>query len=82
MHTCLTNSFLCCVDGTKLLLSTGSGFGKSASTVELSPAAVRFNSEVEQEYEKCFFTVKGMTCASCVATIEKNIGKMEGEQMS
>ncbi|XP_025084861.1 copper-transporting ATPase 1-like isoform X3 [Pomacea canaliculata] len=65
-------------NGTKLLLSTGSGFGKSASTVELSPAAVRFNSEVEQEYEKCFFTVKGMTCASCVATIEKNIGKMEG----
>lgn len=32
----------------------------------------------DTEYEKCFLRVTGMTCASCVATIEKNLGKMEG----
>ena len=30
------------------------------------------------EYEKCYLKISGMTCASCVATIEKNIGKIEG----
>ena len=43
---------------------------------------VRFDSEVDDagDLEKCFLTVKGMTCASCVATIEKNINRMEGGQ--
>lgn len=32
----------------------------------------------DEEYDKCFLKVTGMTCASCVATIEKNLLKMEG----
>ncbi|XP_055894274.1 copper-transporting ATPase 1-like isoform X2 [Biomphalaria glabrata] len=28
--------------------------------------------------EKCYLNVSGMTCASCVASIEKTVGKMEG----
>jgi len=35
----------------------------------------------EEEYDKCFLKVTGMTCASCVATIEKNLAKMEGEPL-
>ncbi|XP_064610075.1 copper-transporting ATPase 1-like isoform X2 [Liolophura sinensis] len=42
--------------------------------------SVRFNKEVmdDSDLEKCFLRVTGMTCASCVATIEKNLLKVEG----
>ncbi|XP_041357192.1 copper-transporting ATPase 1-like [Gigantopelta aegis] len=51
----------------------------------LSPSSsVKFHKsddDIEMaEYEKCYLKVSGMTCASCVATIEKNIGKIEGIQ--
>ncbi|XP_052281912.1 copper-transporting ATPase 1-like isoform X3 [Dreissena polymorpha] len=32
----------------------------------------------DEEYDKCFLKVNGMTCASCVNTIEKNLAKLEG----
>ncbi|XP_060556609.1 copper-transporting ATPase 1-like isoform X2 [Ruditapes philippinarum] len=32
----------------------------------------------EEEYDKCFLKVTGMTCGSCVASIEKNLMKVEG----
>ena len=32
----------------------------------------------EEEYLKCFLHVGGMTCASCVAAIEKHVNKLEG----
>jgi len=32
----------------------------------------------EEEFDKCFLKVTGMTCASCVASIEKNLVKVEG----
>ncbi|KAL3879473.1 hypothetical protein ACJMK2_031769 [Sinanodonta woodiana] len=32
----------------------------------------------EDEYDKCYFKVTGMTCASCVNVIEKNLMKVEG----
>ncbi|KAL3879471.1 hypothetical protein ACJMK2_031767 [Sinanodonta woodiana] len=32
----------------------------------------------EDEYDKCYFKVTGMTCASCVNAIEKNLMKVEG----
>jgi hypothetical protein len=35
----------------------------------------------EEEYDKCFLKVTGMTCGSCVASIEKNLMKVEGRSM-
>ncbi|KAH9495243.1 ATPase Cu transporting protein 7A [Bulinus truncatus] len=35
-------------------------------------------SDVGMEVKKCFLKITGMTCASCVATIEKNVSKMKG----
>ncbi|KAG8194102.1 hypothetical protein JTE90_003043 [Oedothorax gibbosus] len=34
--------------------------------------------DVENSLEKCFIRINGMTCASCVAAIERNIIKLEG----
>ncbi|KAK7500531.1 hypothetical protein BaRGS_00008106 [Batillaria attramentaria] len=76
-------------DGTKQAALAGKGsnsrpheIGRSASAVDISNSYVRFNKALDEagEFEKCFLTIKGMTCASCVATIEKNISKMEGVQ--
>ncbi|KAJ8298432.1 hypothetical protein KUTeg_024963 [Tegillarca granosa] len=55
---------------------------KSSSVqIDVGKTAVRFRKSVEiedDEMEKCFLHVTGMTCASCVATIEKNLMKVEG----
>ncbi|UJR35789.1 hypothetical protein I4U23_028537 [Adineta vaga] len=32
----------------------------------------------ETDLETCYFTVLGMTCASCVDSIQRNLGKVEG----
>ncbi len=32
----------------------------------------------DEELDKCFMKVTGMTCSSCVANIERNLIKMEG----
>ena len=41
---------------------------------------VKFNKRKidDDEYEKCFLKVTGMTCGSCVANIERNLKKVEG----
>lgn len=33
----------------------------------------------ESELEKCFVRIEGMTCASCVAAIEKHVNRLKGE---
>lgn len=54
---------------------------RSASDLEMSGSTVAFSKKVDEagEYEKCFVTIKGMTCASCVASIEKYASRLEGE---
>ncbi|XP_076467909.1 copper-transporting ATPase 1-like isoform X2 [Babylonia areolata] len=59
----------------------GKSLIRSASSVEIMNNAVRFSKAADEEMddcEKCFVTIKGMTCASCVANIEKHVGKIEG----
>lgn len=50
--------------------------------IDLSNTMVHFNTNddqlEEEEYEKCFIKVTGMTCASCVSLIEKNLSKVDG----
>ncbi|GFS04776.1 copper-transporting ATPase 1 [Elysia marginata] len=50
--------------------------------IEIDPAVHIANGRTpgrkEDDFDKALITVRGMTCASCVATIEKNVGKMEG----
>ena len=33
----------------------------------------------QEDYDKCHLKVSGMTCASCVNTIEKNLIKVKGK---
>ncbi|XP_059152598.1 copper-transporting ATPase 1-like isoform X2 [Physella acuta] len=55
---------------------------RSISETQLTPKSDQSKSKLanDGDLEKCFLTVTGMTCASCVATIEKNVKKMEGVQ--
>ncbi|XP_056011755.1 copper-transporting ATPase 1-like isoform X3 [Ostrea edulis] len=49
--------------------------------VDMDKGSVSFRkvgNDVDDDLEKCFLRVTGMTCASCVATIEKNLLKVEG----
>jgi len=43
---------------------------------------IRFfdTNNAEEDFEKCFLKVSGMTCGSCVANIERNLKKVEGWQ--
>lgn len=57
----------------------------SQTIVSFSPSPNRNSSgkgdavtTADGDNEKCYLQVTGMTCASCVATIEKNVKKMEG----
>lgn len=34
----------------------------------------------DEDLEKCFLHITGMTCSSCVSSIEKNLKKVEGEK--
>lgn len=40
--------------------------------------AVKVYSDDDSEYEKCVLKIQGMTCASCVASIEKQAMTVEG----
>ncbi|XP_052796287.1 copper-transporting ATPase 1-like isoform X2 [Mya arenaria] len=55
---------------------------KSAGSLQIDSqmgtARYRPGTNEDEEFDKCFLKVTGMTCASCVATIEKNLLKLEG----
>lgn len=50
--------------------------------IQMYPPSQNINTNTtggrDEDMDKAHFTVKGMTCASCVASIEKNVGKMYG----
>ncbi|VBB28409.1 unnamed protein product [Acanthocheilonema viteae] len=48
------------------------------STVKLGKKTAKFGPVNDDSIEKRTFSVEGMTCASCVAYIERNIGKLKG----
>ncbi|KAH9495205.1 ATPase Cu transporting protein 7A [Bulinus truncatus] len=60
--------------------STVKTIDRSVSQYEIkaSPTQESSKPEVDGDLEKIFLKISGMTCASCVATIEKNVSKMEG----
>ncbi|XP_042910911.1 copper-transporting ATPase 1 isoform X2 [Parasteatoda tepidariorum] len=47
-------------------------------TKQKSPKKIQIFSDDDEDLEKCFIRVGGMTCASCVAAIERNISKIDG----
>lgn len=48
------------------------------STVILGEKTAKFTTVNDDSIERRSFSVEGMTCASCVAYIERNIGKLKG----
>ncbi|KAK6743822.1 hypothetical protein RB195_010865 [Necator americanus] len=49
--------------------------------IDVSPKKSKIHPELAVEnLEKCTLAVEGMTCASCVQYIERNIGKLKGVQ--
>ena len=53
---------------------------ESAAPIDSRTGTVRYKpgTNEDEEYDKCFLKVTGMTCASCVMAIEKNLLKMDG----
>lgn len=53
-------------------------FEQSQSSRKLDKNHSSITTENGNELETCYFTVLGMTCASCVDSIERNLSKIEG----
>ncbi|CAC5382756.1 copA [Mytilus coruscus] len=57
--------------------------GTGSLKVDVSKGSVQFKKCVkddddDDDLEKCFLHITGMTCSSCVSSIEKNLKKVEG----
>ena len=52
------------------------------TTERLIPSKEKMNSRsalnTNNDYETCYLTITGMTCASCVDTIQRQLSKAEG----
>ncbi|KHN71086.1 Copper-transporting ATPase 1 [Toxocara canis] len=59
-------------NGTQLIMNL------DAHSVRMGKRSAKFKHEVEDSFEKCALSIEGMTCASCVAYIERNISKLNG----
>jgi Cu+-exporting ATPase len=57
------------------LLATGMKIARAGPTVNPEAGDVPDDSHLD----KCFIHIKGMTCASCVAAIEKHCRKLYGQ---
>lgn len=58
-----------------LLLAIGKKIAKAVPSVNHGDGDVTDDAYLD----KCFIHIKGMTCASCVAAIEKNCRKIYGQ---
>ncbi|EJW81218.1 E1-E2 ATPase, partial [Wuchereria bancrofti] len=66
-------------DQSSSVLLKNDGIYKSEEfTVKLGKKRAKFGPANDDSIEKRTFSVEGMTCASCVAYIERNIGKLKG----
>jgi hypothetical protein len=54
---------------------------KSVTTVQNGVSGAGYVSD-DGHLAKCFIHIKGMTCASCVAAIEKHCRKLYGQYVS
>ncbi|KAK6100697.1 heavy metal translocating P-type ATPase family protein [Brugia pahangi] len=62
-----------------VLFKNDDGVCKSEEfTVKIGKKKAKFGPTNDDSIEKRTFSVEGMTCASCVAYIERNIGKLKG----
>lgn len=61
--------------------------GTGSLKVDVLKGSVQFKKGVkdddddDEDLEKCFLHITGMTCSSCVSSIEKNLKKVEGEKV-
>ena len=69
------NSSILCNPGDKKVTFTPPSYHKSAM---LSDDMGIMIEEEDEELERCFITVTGMTCSSCVTNIEKHLAKVKG----
>ena len=59
------------------------GDAGSPRKVTIIPPKVKVTKDIQEEdddLEKCFIKVTGMTCSSCVGNVERHVSKMEGEK--
>jgi hypothetical protein len=48
-------------------------------TVQSKPKMKAQRTDVIDDTETCFISITGMTCASCVDSIQRNLAKVTGE---